>query len=507
MEDPVAQPIAHAKFQTAFMILGKITALIATFAVPLILTRLLSKSEYGIYAQYYVVVFFCTGVFNLSMQSNLYFFYPTANRKVRKSLVLQTFVFLLLVALVTIGLISIPAIGRFIIGEGDLLKYKAYILLGILLLMPVYIIEPLYVVRKDVFTSLIYPPAEVILRLSLVIGLFIIKPGLTSIFMGIIISASVCLIFNLIYTIREIGIRNINRHMFDRELAGKQLKYSIPFGMASGLSILFQRFDKIICISFLTPSQFAIYAIAFYGIPGIMQVFDSLTQVYLIQMTIKHQENKTSELGDIYKALVTKTFSFSLPALIIVTLYSRKIIEFLFTSNYLDAVPLFRAYLLSILIFMLCSGLILRATGKTNLTLRSYVISGTIVLPLTYFLIRSSGMWGAMAGALISTALPRFINLSSEIRLLKSNFFRFFPWENFARIILISFVSIIPFLALECAFDYGIFSTVMLGTIYLVIVALLEIKYELFPMDVNVIKSTLHSRFGKLNTRIVQKNH
>jgi O-antigen/teichoic acid export membrane protein len=480
------------------MIAGKITALLATFAVPLILTRLLSKSEYGVFAQFYVVVFFCTGVFNLSMQSNLYFFYPTVNDQVRKTIVFQTLIFLVLVAILAVSLMGIPEIGKFIIGEGDLINYKSYVLWGIVLLMPVYILEPLYVVKKDLYTSLIYPPAEVLLRLSLVIGLFIIKPGLHSVFSGIIIAASVCLVFILSYTFREIGIKNINKSILNLELAGKQLKYSIPFGIASSMNILFQRFDKIICISFLTSSEFAIYAISFYGIPGIMQVFDSLAQVYLIQMTIKHQENKTNELNGIYKTLVTKTYSFSLPAMLIVMLYSKKIIQFLFTSNYLDAVPLFRVYLISVLVFMLSSGLILRATGKTNYTLRSYSISGAFVLPLTYFLIKFLGMWGAMTGALISISLPRFLNLAAEIKLLKCNFFNFFPWKNFAQITLISFISIIPFLAVEYYFDYGIFVTFMLGILYIIIVSLLELRYDLFPMDSSTIKARVVSRFSFL---------
>lgn len=494
MDVTESQPASRGTLQTGFMIAGKITALLATFAVPLILTRLLSKSEYGVFSQFYVVVFFCTGIFNISVQSNLYFFYPTANDQTRKSLVFQTLLFLILVAVLAVSLISIPGIGRLIIGEHDLFEYKNYILTGILLLMPVFILEPLYVVKKDIYTSLVYPPSEVLLRLTLVIGLFLLSPGLNSIFNGIIISATACLVFVLLYTVKEVGAKNINRRIINWELAKKQLIYSIPFGVAASLNVLFQRFDKIICISFLTPADFAVYAISFYGIPGILQVFDSLAQIYLIQMTLKHQENKTSELRDIYKTLVCKTFSFSFPALLIVMLYTKKIIVVLFTSNYIDAVPLFRAYLLSILIFMLSSGLILRATGKTNYTLRSYLISGAVTLPLTYFLIKYNGIWGAMTGALISISLPRFLNLAAEIKLLHSNFVDFFPWNKFARITLISVISIMPFVAIEYYFDYGIFATVLLGLIYVTIVSALELKYNLFAIDSTGIKARIVSR-------------
>ncbi|MCG8582530.1 MAG: oligosaccharide flippase family protein [Bacteroidales bacterium] len=485
---------ATTKFQTAFMIAGKLTAMLATFGIPLILIRLLSQSEYGIFAQFYVVVFLCTGFFNLSVQSNIYFFYPTSNNKDRKSLVLHTLLFLIIMAGIAVILLSIPPIGNLIIGDGELLEYKHFIIIGILLYMPIYMLEPLYVVKKDILTSLVYPPLEVIFRLSLVIGLVLLIPGLNSIFTGIIISAAACLIFVLFYVGREIGFKNFSLKLFEKKLARKQLSYSLPFGAAVSLNIFFQQFDKIICITFLSSSEFAIYAIAFYGVPGVQQVFDSLTQVYLVQMTVKYQANKINELASLYKVLVSKTFSFSLPIMLIVMLYAKKIIIFLFTENYIEAVPFFRAYIASIMIFMLAPGIILRAADKTKYTLRSYIYSSFVVIPLTYLLIKHMGMWGAMISALVSISLPRFINLAQEIKLIKSNFFHFFPWKEFAQVTIISVGTIIPFVAIEYYFDYGVILTAIAGSVYLLLVALLEINYNLFPVDVDILRSFYESK-------------
>jgi O-antigen/teichoic acid export membrane protein len=319
----------------------------------------------------------------------------------------------------------------------------------------------------------------------------LIRPGLNSVFTGILISAAVCFLFVTYYISKEIGIKNIRFTLFDKGLAKQQLMYSIPFGAAVSLNLLFLQYDKIICISFLTPADFAIYAISFYGIPGVLQVFDSLSQVYLIKMTVKFQENKIQELATIYKTLVTKTFSFSFPAILIVMLYAEKIIVLLFTRNYIDSVPLFRAYLLSVLVFMLSSGLILRATGKTSYTLRSYLVSSIVIFPLTYILIKNFGMWGAMTGALVSISLPRFINLAKEISVVNSNVIDFFPWKEFGKISLISCISILPFLTMEYFFDYSLWVTIMLGILYIVIVAVTEIKFNLFPFELSSVLDLL----------------
>lgn len=499
MESTESDQIFQGKFQSVFMVAGKLAALVASFGIPLILTRLLSQSDYGIFAQFYVVVFFCTGIFNVSMQSNLYYFYPTASGHSRRTLIFQTLLFLLVVSVIAGALVAIPGISRYLIGDGELVQYRKYILAAIVLLMPVYMVEPLYVVKKDVLTSLIYPPSEVLLRFLLITALVLIKPGVQSAFNGILIAAGICLVFTFAYTLKEIGLRNLVGGLLNRGLARDQLRYSIPFGAATSLNILFQRFDKIICISFLSPGEFAVYAIAFYGIPGVLQVFDSLAQIYLVRMTVKHQQNKTSELASIYRSLVTKTCAFSLPVMLVVALYARKIIALLFTDKYQDAVPLFRVYLMSIFIFMLCSGLILRATGNTNYTLKSYLYSGVIILPATYFLIRFFGVWGAMTGALISLSLPKLLNLRWEMQVLKKQISEFFPWKQFGQISLIAVVSILPFAAAEMFFNYGLFFTMLLGTVYLVLVSMLEIKYKLFPADLGPVKASVLSYFRFLN--------
>jgi O-antigen/teichoic acid export membrane protein len=258
------------------------------------------------------------------------------------------------------------------------------------------------------------------------------------------------------------------------------LIFVLPFGIAMSLDILAERFDRIICIKYLTPSDFAIYTIAFFGVPGIMQVYDSFTKVKVIEMTIKFQERKMDSLSEIYKSLAAKAFSFSVPVLMIVFLYARKIIVLLFTEKYLDSVPFFRIYLFAFIFFMLGAGLILRATGRTTETLKSYLFGCIVTLPVTFFLIKSFGMWGAMTGALINLIVPRILMIAYEVRFMKVNFRNHYPWDKIFRIILISFLPLIPFILIEVFLPGGIIISIFYGIIYLSVVALLEMKFKLF---------------------------
>ncbi len=488
--------------QTAAIMTGKLIALAATFAMPLFLTRFLTKFEFGVYSQFYVLINFFTIIFSLGIQSNLYFFYPKANERERESLILHTILFLFVFTIIAIVFVNVPFLNRYLLGKGDLSNYTAYVSLGILFLLPLIIIEPLYVAKADNTTSVLYPPAVILLRLGFVIGFAVLWHSLNSIMFGIIFAAFSCFIFVMIYALKNINLRQL-KGIINIKLAKRQLKYSWPFGMALVLNTLALQFDKIICISFLDPASFATYAIVFYGIPGVEQVYTSLSQVYLMKMAAKHHENKPNQISEIYKSLVTKTYSFSIPAIIIVSLYAERIITLFFTDKYLDAVPLFRVYILIFLVFMLGAGLILRATDKTIYSLKAYFFSSLFTLPLTFFLIKFYGIWGGLISAMVSIITPKTIQLHIEMKLVNSNIFNYFPWRKFLRIALISLISVTPFVLLEKYLVYGDVFAAIFGFIYLVIVSILEIHYGVFVFDgvsLNELINKLCARFSFLES-------
>jgi O-antigen/teichoic acid export membrane protein len=80
----------------------------------------------------------------------------------------------------------------------------------------------------------------------------------------------------------------------------------------------------------------------------------------------------------------------------------------------MDAIPLFRIYILSFLLFMLGAGLLLRATDRTILSLKAIFFSSILTIPLTYFLIKNYGIWGGLTSAMISIILPKSIQLGTK---------------------------------------------------------------------------------------------
>jgi hypothetical protein len=65
---------------------------------------------------------------------------------------------------------------------------------------------------------------------------------------------------------------------------------------------------------------------------------------------------------------------------------------------------------------------------------------------------------------------------------MKIKFMDYYPWDKILRIFLISFITLIPFILIELFIPGGIIVSVFYGIIYLSIVALLEMRYNLFIM-------------------------
>lgn len=468
--------------QTFWLAFGKILALLANIAIPLFLTRVLNKDEYGFYSQFNTVLYFLVGFFSFTMASNLYFFFPTIKESKKRVIIFQTILFLVISSSLSAIFIYIPYISDFIMGSESLRQYKIIIYFLTIILIFTDVIQPLYVVKKDIKISIWFPAIQIILKAFLIIVFFLIIPGIQSIINAIIVSSFLIALIVLRYVIKTVK-KLPGKHLLNKTIAIDQLKYNLPIGVAVSLKTFAQRFDKLISISLLSTSAYASYAVAFFGIPGIKQIYSSISQVTVVSMAKSFEDGDVSEALSSYKKMVVKNLSFSIPVILGVCLNARQIIIFLFTDKYADATILFQMHLFSIVFVMLGEGLIMRASGNTKFYSRIYMLLLPVILPSTYFLVKYFGSMGAMSGSLISIILPRLFLIRKEIQITDSTLRTFFPWKRMSGIILVSVLSLIPFAFLKSISGNNIFFILFILIMYLIFVFFIEIKLNIFIID------------------------
>lgn len=468
---------------------GRIIALLCNFAMPLFLTRFLAKVDYGLYSQFYTVVTFVSCIFSLGIQSNLYYFFPNSDDTKRKNLIVSTFLMLVIQGIVASLLFFIPGITDFFIKDAALHQYIKYIALCVLFFIPTYAMVPLFVTRSDKVTSIIYPPLEVILKIIAVLVASWRFGTLESIFAACIICHFLLFSFAFIYVLCSSEMR-CKGPLIEWETIKQMLIYVAPFGLSIVLETLLRQFDRILCISYISPEEYAVYALAFFGIPGIYQVYDSVQEVNLLNMARSYKEGRIADTLETYKTFTYKLISFSLPIILIVCLYADDIITFLFSVRYSESAFYFRIYLMTFIVGAFGASVILRATGRTNLTLRSFVISTLIYLPVAFLSIRYFGLKGAITSAVLGVFLPKFTLMCFEKKILQSTWRKYLPWKKMAYIAVISILCLIPFYLLKFIVS-NIFLEAVFALLYILTTYYLEIRASVFIVDADSISNKI----------------
>ena len=163
-----------------------------------------------------------------------------------------------------------------------------------------------------------------------------------------------------------------------------------------------------------------------------------LTQSVYPDLIKAYAENINAFYTKVIKTSSLLLYS-SLGIVLFMNLFSEVIVDYVFSTNYLDAIPIIKLHILS-LIFIFWLNLTNQyevIVGATRLTLLKTLLASLLNILLNLYLIPIYGIIGASVSTILSYAFSSFIlNLFlSEIRTLfilqvKSIFFWKYRWIN-----------------------------------------------------------------------------
>lgn len=217
-----------------------------------------------------------------------------------------------------------------------------------------------------------------------------------------------------IYTlIKKMQLR-IGVKWVDKKYIGKMLHQGIPLYMATFIGLATINLGKAIVTMFEDDKAFAIFSVGALEIPVFAMLSAAFSQnIYpvLVRLINSNEPEKAKTLW----LQTTKKVSFiTYPLVLVLMLFSREIIFFIYNAEYNDAVVLFQTFLLISLFRNNYYGAILAASGKTKyITLYSVlvlVLNAVLSISLYYVY----GIKGVVYGNLFSTALISVLQLNHE---------------------------------------------------------------------------------------------
>ena len=468
------------KKQASQNLIGRIFETIFVIILPLILVRLLTQNEFGLYQQILLYSGMVVSTLEFNISNSLFYFLPAAKSKLEKSRVInQTFLYLIIVGIafvllfylfISVGVIDrsrLPSIGL------DIFPFLLLVFTSILI-RP---LDKLLIADKNARLAKYYYSSAQIIRTIIIIGSYLVSKNVVSIVWGLILNNSLNALFLILYS--KIKYNNL---LFrpSYSLFKNQLRYIVPMGMGLIVGILGNNIDKVYLSIFFDKGDFAVYSIGLFKIPLIATIYTSVGNVIMTRLSY----NSTMPGGNfldslrVWKKMVRLNVVITIPILIFALFNSSVIFPIIFGADYLKSSTVFNISILILFMQMFGYGYILRAYGKTKLVLASNLSKALVIITLGYVLTRSWGIEGAAATA----TLGYFINGLSQLyftkKLLSIKLHTLIEYGFIAKILLISLVSsVIPLCFKNLIYDsvyYFIISTI----IYFVSIILLLLKAE-----------------------------
>jgi len=462
--------------------------------LPMILVRMLNKEEFGTYQQFYNLLIILTAMFSMGFHYNLFYYYPLLKGQERVRSVLTTFYILLVLGVIGAMFINLDFISGLFFDTDGIAHLLPVISICLALSIVTTLFDSIFIVEKKNIACLLFPVIDSLFKVVIILYCAIQFGSISSIIYGYL--AYLCARFIVLagYVFKNY-FSKLTGGFFSKDSVWEQLRYGLSAGVSVVIRNISQKFDKLYAIQYFTPVVYANYSIAFMGIPGITILYDSFSKVIIPPLAEYIQKGEHNKGLKLYRAFVSKNISVTFPLVGFFIVYASHIIAVIYTPSYREATPYFQIYLLTLFIWMLSPGTILRASGNTKIILRNCVISAVITIPLTIYMIKVYDLYGAIIGAIISYALPSLLNFSKEMKVLKSNVAQVIPWKNVFIQVCISAIGVF---ILHYIYFFSDNEILFLGSsfiIYALIVVLLQIMTNTFCIDklnINSIRNGNH---------------
>lgn len=409
----------------------------------IIMTRYLTKETYGTYLQAMLVINTVIMFSFVGLPQSFYYYFQQSDNKlafIYKNIAVSLIIGVSVSALI---LVFRGTICR-LIGNVEIFDYMPYLALIIILQSPLSFREPIFfssgaLISNSVNTIFCSAIDYLPLYYAVVSGW-----SLKSIFLVAVVSKIINLFF--------FGIL-LKKYCFnavkDMKLTGlekkvgllDQVRYAIPIGAAGYVGVVGSQIDKYIISSGFSPAQFAVYSRGAMEVPFISTITYMLNDITLPRYVTAYKEQDIDQLLILMHSNIDKVAKINIAVFAFLFVEAQLLMEILYTKQYIDATPIFRVTLLSLLFGVTVYNMIPTVTGNTRMLFSAAIISTIVKIAVCFLLLSLLGPVGVAIGVFAGTLLNMVYLLFCSVRILKVRLSQIMPWAKVGKICLVAFSS------------------------------------------------------------------
>ena len=434
-------------FRPAIILMaGRTLAFAASFAMPIVLVRIFSQSEFGTYKQLFLIYTTLYAIAQCGLAESLFYFLPekpaAAGRYVANALLGLTVagagclgLLLLLVHPLERGFHN-PELG----------PYLPLIGVFLLLMLVSATLEIVMTARKQHGYAFGSYAVSGVLRAAFCIVPAVLMGGLKGLLLGVIMFAVLRCLTTLLYLRSEYrtGLR------FGRVQLKPHLAYALPFAFAVLVDTSQSNLHFYAVSSFFDTATYAIYAVGCLQVPLVDLLMTSTCNVMMVRMREVPGPQATLE---IWRDVTRKLAMVFVPMVVGLLVVAPRLIVTLFTENYARSTPIFMLWTLTMLFPVLLTDGALRAYAQTGYLILTNIVKLVIVAGCIWWFMSAFGLVGAVLATLLAALAAKIMALARIKRLLRCSLRQLLPWRSLGLIIAIAGVAAVPAYGLQAMLD------------------------------------------------------
>ena len=489
----------HIAKQSFGLMTGRWFSFAVRFILPIILVRLISVENFGIYKKFVLFYSIIIPVIELGLSQGILYFLPknATNKDKLISNILFTYLSIGLLISLLIFIFRNQLFYSFFkiaLTRNLLLAVSTYIFFSISSYSFEYILIAL---KKAKFAGFIISIREII-RTTLIVSFAFLFKSINGIIWSLSFFSIIYFIIFFVYILRNkfLSISNFNFPYLKRIF-----KYTVPLGLAGMLNIINNRSSNLIVGILLTSTAYSIYAIGFFRIHVVDMAIRSVSHVLIPNLSQLNSEkrNDVELIRKVWHKAIRYSSLISIPVAFFFIFFADKVIVLLFTEKFVQSINIFRIYLVTYLFSFTFCGVIPRVFGKSAFVLYSNLFILIFSIPLIYVMTKQFSIYGAAISGVFAYVLPIILQLGYSKYLFKIKFKRLLPWKFLGIIYCISFIigvliNLIRLVALDrISFILVSFTSYLL--VYYLCLKLLKIH------EVKRLEKKIHNQYKNLKLR------
>lgn len=418
--------------------ISKFVNVLGLLAASMILTRLLSRSEYGNYEQVWLVYNSFLPLVGNGLSSSVYFFSAREDKRFVYSSAVAASAIVGVIGGIVLALFA-PLIAEWF-GAPALTGYIRIFAAYTVLASPSMMLESVFVTERRVGLLLAGNALLALLFAGSILASVIVFHSLTVVFISIGVVGALKSIYLIAFMMKA-------RKLIGRKLSRvmkMQFLYTAPILVSGIAGTISKQVDRYLVSLLMTPEKFAVYAIGSKEVPMIAVITGSASAILFPVFSELGTAEGRGKFVEIWRNSISKTGFFLLPLMVFLLFTAGDFMGFFFGSKYVVSAGVFRIFLLLLPLRVAFYSQALLSLGKQKLYMYVSVVEMFAGAAASFFLLRIYGLEGAAAGKVVVTYLEVFVLVGMLTFLLKSNVADMFPWKKLFKLLVISAVGILP---------------------------------------------------------------